>query len=94
MSMSFNEFNRQLQNRNIDKNVAFMLAIVYERLMDLGNQQVECAKICEVLANATAKTVAMQKADQESLAGLIRTVKGNQKGIEVHSEPISNEPTQ
>lgn len=93
MSMSFNQFTKELRDRGVDPRVAYFLSILYERQIDLGKQMEECAKICETLADATSKMLVMSQADQKHLSALIRQVNGHKAdGVDIHTEHVTNDP--
>lgn len=91
MSLSFNEFQRELLKQDIDPKLAYLFTLMYERFGELLAQQEEAARILITFANTLEKSVMMQQVDQRTLgevakrAGLI----GKTPGVEVNS--VANE---
>lgn len=86
--LTFNEFQRQLNNRKIDPNVAYMLTVMYEQLGDLSKQFDEQLKVMVELANHLQSFANLRVADQHLLRSLQKRVLGD--GVDVAS--VANDP--
>jgi len=90
--MTFNEFQRELQKRNIDPKTAYIFTMVYERLAEVAQQQEELTNLMVTLANAVETITKMAQCDQTLLhtlskrAGLL----GKTPGVNVST--VANEP--
>lgn len=88
MSMTFQEFNRQLQNRNIDKQTAYMLAVLFEVQIEQGKQLDACATILTSLVETVQRFTALHEATQGRLNQLKKDLTGEVEGVTVASEPF------
>lgn len=86
MSLSFNEFQRELQRRNIPDNVAYMLTLIYERLVQLAQEGNQQSKIVLSLATSLQAVVDITEADRKNIKALARG--GIPDGVDVHSVAI------
>lgn len=85
---TFNEFQRELQKRNISPENAYMFTLVYERLAQVMKAQEELAKAVTSIAGNLADFVTLREQDQ---AVLKRLAKGMlEAGVDVYS--VANEP--
>ena len=87
MSMTFNEFNRQLQNRNIDRQTAYMLAVLFEVQLEQGKQLDACASVLTQLVETVQQFTALHEATQGRLNQLRKDMTGEVEGVTVASEP-------
>ncbi len=87
MSMSFNEFQRELQRRNIDGPVAVMLTTMYEQIRETAEQVHQCATIIETLVNTVANFTALHEATQ----GQVSELRKRMMPGSVESTPITDE---
>lgn len=92
--MLFNQFQKELVNRGIDGQVAFMLTVVYEQLIDLAQQQEEMAKLMVTFADGVSKVISMQQADQKHLGALIKKVGSHGKEDGVSVETVAHDPNE
>ncbi len=92
MSLTFNEFQRELQKRNIDPNTAYMLTLVYERLGETVRIVEEMAKLTETFADSVARMVIMNQADQKTMSEMAKKLGmvGRTPGVEVAS--VAHDP--
>jgi hypothetical protein len=88
MSMTFNEFNKQLRNRNIDPQTAYMLAVLFEVQLEQGKQLDACASILQGLVKTVEAFVSLNETTQQKMLQLRRDLTGEVDGVTVASEPI------
>lgn len=92
MSLSFNEFQRELHKQGIEPKYAYMLTLLYERFGEVLSQQEEIAKIVVTFADTIEKVARMHQSDQQVLGELAKRagLVGRTKGVDVQS--VANEP--
>lgn len=88
---SWNEFNKELQNRVSDQGLRYMLGLMYERQLDLAKQLDMCTEIINELANTMQGMVGLHEVLDDRLKMLNRHVTGREDGISVDSEPLTND---
>lgn len=92
MSMSFNEFQREIQKRISDPQQAYILTLMYERFSDLAQQQETLASLMITLSNTIERVVKMHQSDQETVSQLAKRagMLGKEPGVDVNS--VANDP--
>lgn len=85
---TFNEFQRELQKRNITTENSYMFTLVYERLAHVAKAQEDLAKAMMVLAQSMQGLVVLREQDQAVLHRLSRGL--SEDGVDVRS--VANEP--
>jgi hypothetical protein len=92
MSLTFNEFQRELQKRNIDGPNAYMFTLIYERLGECMQQQEEVAKAVLMFADQLQMFVNLRELDVRDVEAIKKKVGmiGRTPGVDVHS--VANEP--
>lgn len=91
MSLSWNEFNRELQNRVSDPGLRYMLGMIYERLLDQAKQMDMCASVTNEMATVMNNFVAMNEVFDERLKALNKHVRGEADGVSLSSVPLTND---
>jgi len=86
--MTFNEFVRELERRDIPKQTAYMLTLMFERQTEAEKQLLLCTKLLEGLVQTVANFTLLHEATQGQVQQLMRM--GRPDGIEVHS--VVNDP--
>ena len=86
--MDHNQFQRELVNRNIGKQEAYLFSLIYERLSDLSQQVDMCAKLIDQLTSSLAGFVSLNENIMRDIGQLKR--RGMPDGIDVHS--VVNDP--
>lgn len=85
---TFNEFQRELQKRNIDPNTAYMFTLVYERLAHVMKEHEQFAKALMQIAVNLQDFVTVREQDR---ALIERVMKGQREpGVDVVS--VANDP--
>lgn len=87
MSMTFNQFNKELQNRGIDKQTAYMLSVLFEAQLEQGKQLDACASILQGLVRTVEQFTALHEATQGKMTQLIKDMTGEVEGVTVSTEP-------
>jgi len=92
MSLTFNEFQRELTKHGIDGPIAYMFTLVYERLAESINNQEEIANAILMLTEQMQSFVNLREMDMRDLELLKRRIGmvGKTPGVDVHS--VANEP--
>jgi len=88
MSLSFNEFQRELRKRNIDPNTAFILTLLYERLAEVMKGQEETATVVLGMAQTMQGFVQLSEANNKKMQQLARGQ--YESGVDVMS--VANDP--
>lgn len=86
--MSLMHFQKQLENRNIPKQEAYMFAMVYEQMIEMSKQLDMAASIIQQLVGTVQNFTALHAATQGKVAELMR--RGRPDGVEVDS--VINDP--
>lgn len=81
--MNFNQFQRELQQRDIDPKVAFMLTLVYEQVNEMSTRLNDCASVLLEMA----KTIdALTKLSEDTRTKLRKVERGGRPdGVDVFS---------
>ena len=88
MSMTFNQFQKELRTLGIPDKEAYVFTMIYERLIDVESQLLMCARVCDGLANTMASFVKLSETQQKELRLFMRA--GRPDGVEVES--VINKP--
>ena len=72
MSLSFNEFQRELAKRVQDPQLQYILTLMYERMSENARQLDECASLLVTFANALETMTKMHQSDQGTIGELAR----------------------
>lgn len=86
--MEFNQFQKELRDRGIEGQQAYVFTMLYERLSDLAQQVTLSARIVNELADAVNKFADLHEHTQRQLKIMMRH--GRPDGVEVHS--VANDP--
>lgn len=87
MSYSHQQFQRELQNRGIDKQTAYMLSLLFEAFQE-NSRQVEAAMtVLNGLADTVGRVVELHHHTKEGLKELNKLVSGHVDGVSVTTEP-------
>jgi predicted HTH domain antitoxin len=81
--MTFNEFQRELQEREIPTREAYLFTLIYERLVETENQLTMCARLVESMAGSLSRVVELNARQQAELRKVVRGSRPD--GVEVHS---------
>lgn len=84
--MTFNEFQRELQKRDIPPNIAYMLTLIYEQVGQLAKDVDTQSKVALSLAESMQGIVGLHEETQRRVKSLGRRV----EGVDVRS--VANEP--
>lgn len=90
-SATFNEFQRELNKRISDPQVAYMLTMLYERLGQVLQEHEEMAKMMVQFAEALAGFVQLNEIQKEHIMQIARRV-GMARDAEVKS--VVGDPTE
>jgi len=82
---TFNEFQRELRNRNIDGQTAFMFTVVYEQMRDQQKQLEAATKIVAEMAQNMALFIDAAASQERAIKKLQKEVRGEDDGISVKS---------
>lgn len=85
---TFNQFQKELQNRGIDPQTAYMFTLVYERLIQVAQEVQQCSRITLEVVESLQGVVAL---NEELHKRLNQVAKGMfVDGINVES--VANDP--
>lgn len=85
MSLSFNEFQRELRKRNIDGPIAVILTTMYEQIREQGEQLDQAAKLILELTNTVEGFVGLNEVMQGRVEQLSKRVAGEVDGVDLSS---------
>lgn len=88
MSMALQELRKELENRNIDRNVQYFIAALYEHQLALEQQFDEMAKIQLQLANSMEMLVNVNGDLQGKIVKFLN--RNSMPGVDVRS--VLNDP--
>lgn len=88
MTHTFNQFQKELRDKNIDPKVAYFLTLIYERLIETGGQLDEAAKLLLGMSQTMEEFVNLSEVQQREMRHFMR--RGRPDGIEIES--VANEP--
>lgn len=83
---TFNQFQKELRDRGIDLQEAYMMTMMYEQIVELSNQMTICAKLIEALTDSVSGFVQLNETQQREYKRFMRG--GRPDGVEVHSVAI------
>jgi len=86
--MGFNEFQRELQKRQIPDNIAYVLTMMYEQVVEISKQGDQAAQIMLALAQTMENMTMLHEDTQRKVQTYLRGKAD--LGIDVHS--VANEP--
>lgn len=87
MSVTFNQFQKELRDRGIDPKIGYFLSMIFEQQLEVGKQVDMCAKVLSELANTVGNVVELHNSTQSRLQELNKAVYGHVEGVTVTSEP-------
>lgn len=87
MSVTFNQFQKELRDRNIDPQVAYMLSVIYEQHIEVLKQVDAMANVISSLADTVGNVVELHHTTQDRLQGLNKMMTGSVDGVTVSTEP-------
>jgi hypothetical protein len=81
--MTFNEFQRELINRGIEPNTAYMLTLIYEQTAAMSKRVDDCASVLLHMAKTIEQ---LTELNADTRAQLARVARGSRPdGIDVYS---------
>lgn len=86
-NLTFNQFQKELRNRNIDPSTAYMLSVVYEQHVEVLKQVDAMASIINSLADTVGNVVNLHSVTTDRLQALNKMVTGEVEGVTVSTEP-------
>lgn len=86
--MSFNEFQRELQKRQIPENVAYMMSTMFEQMVELSKQGDMAAKIMLEMAKTMENLTVLSNDTHRKVFEFVK--ERSVSGVEVGS--VANEP--
>jgi hypothetical protein len=86
MTMTFNEFNRELRAKDIDPKTAYFLAMLFELYTAIMQDRDAEAKVVLELAKAVENVVKLQEHAQQDINRLAK--RGLPDGVEVQSSVV------
>lgn len=84
---TYNEFQRELRERGIDVQNAYMFTLVYERLLHMANEIDNCAKATLALAETVKKVVELH----EVVNNRLNQLRASRDDFLVQSEDITKQ---
>jgi predicted HTH domain antitoxin len=83
MTLTFNQFQKELRDREVPAREAYLFTLIYERLIETENQLSMCANLIASLADSLANVVELNAKQQAELRKVMRG--GMPDGVDVHS---------
>lgn len=87
-SMTFNEFQKELNKRISDPQVVYMLTFMFEQLVNLQQQQEQVGTVLVQFADQLSSFVSLHERTQEGLQKILRG--GRPDGVEVMSAALDD----
>lgn len=81
--MTFNEFQREIQKRDIPLQQAYIFTLIYERLAHMANEVEQTAKVVLMLANTVQGFVELNEETQKKMQRIARGMGAD--GVDVQS---------
>lgn len=91
MSHTWNEFNKELQDRVSDPGMRYILGLIYERVLDLGKQQTQCGEVMLGMAQTLSSMVTLSELQDRAVQDLAKALRGERDGVELKSVPLTND---
>lgn len=91
MSHTWNEFNKELQDRVSDPGMRFILGLIYERVLDLSKQQTQCGEAMLGMAQTLSNVVTLNEMQEVAVKDLVKALRGERAGVELKSVPLTND---
>jgi len=88
-TMSFNEFQRELQKRQIPENIAYMMTMMYEQMIEISKQGDAAANIMLEMAKTMEHLTILHQDTQQKVYEFRRSDRDDAL-IDVRS--VANEP--
>lgn len=87
MSLSFNEFQRELQKRGVDERNAYIFTLIYERLIETEKMVLDGMNLLNLFATQLQGFMQLREFDQKDMNTIQKRLQGFGKvdGVEVHS---------
>ena len=92
MSMTFNQFKKQLTDRNIEPHTAIMLATVYEQVLEMAKQIDMMSNIVGSLADTVGNVVELHSVTQGHVKDMRQRFGENVRSEELDQVPLLDEP--
>lgn len=86
--LTFNQFQKQLRDRGIDPQIAYMLSVCYEQILDMAQQTDQMATALVGFADVLQGFVQLRAMDAEAIEQLRR--RNLSDGVEVSSSIIDD----
>lgn len=83
--LTFNQFQRELQKRGIDPKVAYMLTLIYERLIQTDQTIDQMATLQTQFATMLQGFVNLREADVASINKIQKKIGARYDGVDVQS---------
>jgi len=89
--VSWNDFQRELQNRVSDSGTRYMLALMYERILELSKSQDAAGNCMVAMAETMGNIVKLNDVQESRLQDLRKQMLGEHDGVQLDSVPLLNE---
>lgn len=86
---TFNEFERELQRRNIPPELAYLFRLQFERMVHMAKEIEEMAKVVLALTRSLEGFVELHEQQEQKLQRISRGLAAD--GVDVHSVGIDPE---
>lgn len=87
MSLTFNQFQKQLRDQNIDPRTAYFLSLMYEQHVEVLKQVDQMATIINSLADTVGGVVELHAVTKERVETMNKRLGGIYDGVSVTTEP-------
>lgn len=92
MSLTFNQFQKELQKRGIEGHLAIVLTTMYEQVLEMGKQVDMCANTIASLADTVGNVVELHHVTQTRLGDLKQRMEGSVHSEELDGISLRDEP--
>lgn len=87
MSLTFNQFQKQLRDQNIDARTAYFLSLMFEQHVEVLKQVDQMANIINSLADTVGNVVELHQVTKERVETMNKRLGGDYDGVSVSTEP-------
>lgn len=87
MSMTHNQFQKELRDWGMDKQQAYFFSLLFEAFQENSNQVEQAMRVLNGLADTVGRVVELHKHTQDGLKELNKLVSGHTEGVSVTTEP-------
>lgn len=94
MTFTFNQFQRELERRNIDPQSRFIFSELYSQQREMAKQIDAMANIIDQVVKTISNFTELHEATQGQVLQVKKALAGEVDGVELDSVPLTDDPTE